>query len=79
MVTSLLKISVRIAVAAAAAWAAFQGGAMLLLAAVLVLLYVVLFSLSVRSGSRSGDDVLHDSTISTLVFPPDSRIHRPPR
>lgn len=79
MVTMSLKLFTGLAVAAVAAWIAYGAGAMLVLAAVLVLLCVGLFWVRSSSGSRFGTELLRDPAVSTLVFPPESKLHQPPR
>jgi hypothetical protein len=79
MVTKSLKLFAGLAVAAAVAWTASDGDEMVSLAAVVVLLCVGLFWLRSSSGSRLGTEMLRDPAVSTLVFPPESKLHRPPR
>jgi hypothetical protein len=79
MARRFLKVFTAIALGAGAAWAAGHSGAMFLLAAALLLVAAGVFSFSLRNASRSRKDMLYDSTISTLVFPPSSQLQRPPR
>jgi hypothetical protein len=79
MVTSSLKLFTGLALAAAIALSAYDGGGVLLSAAVLVLVCAGLFCLRSLSGSRFRTELLHDPAVSTLVFPPESKLQRPPR
>jgi hypothetical protein len=79
MVTSSLKLFTGIALVAAVAWSAYSGVAMPLLAAgVLVLCVVLLWARSSR-GSPFRTELLHDPAVSTLVFPPESKLQQPRR
>jgi hypothetical protein len=80
MITSSLKLFIGLALAAAVAWNAYDGGAMLLVPAVLMLMLLCLGLFWVRSpSSRLRTELLHDPAVSTLVFPPESKLQQPPR
>lgn len=74
MVTTLLKLFIGVAITAVAAWSAYDGRAILLLAAVLVLCAGLLW-VRLSSVSRRETALLHDPAVSTLVFPPESKLH----
>jgi len=78
MVTSSLKFLIGLALAAAVAWTAYAGSAVLAVAAVLILVCLVLFWAR-SSGSRLRTELLHDPAVSTLVFPPESKLQQPSR
>jgi hypothetical protein len=79
MVKSWLKVFFGLALAAAVAWTAYDGRAKHLLAAVLVFLCVAVFWLRASARSRLRTELLQDPAVSTLVFPPESKLHQPPR
>jgi hypothetical protein len=74
MAKTSLKLFTGIALPATVAWTAYEGGAPLSLAAVLMLLCVALFWVRSSSSSRFRTELLHDPAVSTLVFPPESKL-----
>jgi hypothetical protein len=77
MVSSFLKWFIGIALALAVAWTAWGGVALLLPALGLSVLCVVLLLVRSSNGSGLRAELLHDPSVSTLVFPPESKL--PPR
>jgi len=81
MVTGLLRLLV-VAVVAALAALAYRKGEMLLAGGVLGLACIGFLSLRRRGPRRPRASLLHDPSVSTLVFPPESKTAqavRPPR
>lgn len=82
MVIGSVKLVAGVAVAAVVARIAYGIGGMSLVATGLGLLCIGVIAFRSLSASRQRADLLHDPAVSTLVFPPESKVRqaaRPPR
>lgn len=75
MVKSSLKILGAVALAAAVVWVVSMVGSSLLVAGLVAVTVVALYWRLSSSSSRTASELRPDPAVSTLVFPPESRLH----